>query len=361
MSQQLRHISIKGYKSIHDLDLELAPVNVLIGANGAGKSNFIGVFRLLRQIMEQRLQVSVREAGGAERLLHLGNKQTLQIDLSLQFESNHYQVELGTSQNDSLFIKGEWAGFQSSNYANPYWRPVASGELESQLEAYARNENVASYTYEALKSWRVYHFHDTSASAAVKKYGNLNDNLFLREDASNLAAFLYLVQSVSPKHYHRIVKTVQMVVPNFRNFLLRPNPFNPETIALEWESTESDYPFTAAQLSDGSLRFICIATMLLQPYPPSVVLLDEPELGLHPSAIALLGGLLQKAAHRSQVIVSTQSANLVSHFQPEDIVVVEQKGNVSTFNRLESERLHDWLEDYSLGNLWEKNVIGGRP
>jgi predicted ATPase len=176
-----------------------------------------------------------------------------------------------------------------------------------------------------------------------------------------LAAFLYKMQQLSPGHYARIVKTIQLVVPNFRDFYLRPDPFQPESIALEWESTNNDYLFSAAELSDGSLRFMCIVTMLLQPDLPGLILLDEPELGLHPSAVALLAGLLQKAAVRSRVIISTQSAALVSQFQPEDIVVVEQKNNVSIFKRLDPGDVQDWLDEYTLGNLWEKNAIGGRP
>lgn len=361
MVQQLKSIEITGYKSIADQYLPIGPINVLIGANGAGKSNFIGVFRLLRQIVEQRLQNTVREAGGAERWLHLGSKSTNEIRFALHFETNHYEVVLASTQTDGLFISSEQAGFQGSRYNDPYWKPIATNELESSLLQKKQYNNIARYTYDALKSWRVYHFHDTSDSAAVKKHNKLNDNAFLREDAANLAAFLYLIQQVEPNHYQRIVKIVQRVVPNFRDFHLRPNPLNPDFIALEWESHSSDYLFSAAELSDGSLRFICITTMLLQPNPPGLILLDEPELGLHPSAITLLAGLLQKAAYRAQVIISTQSAALVSLFQPEDIVVVEQQNNASTFRRLQPETLKQWLEEYTLGSLWEKNIIGGRP
>lgn len=361
MAQQLRSIEIKGYKSIADQHLPIGPINVLIGANGAGKSNFIGVFRLLRQIVEQRLQNTVREVGGAERWLHLGSKSTQEIKLALHFDTNHYEVVLAPTQTDSLFVLAEFAGFQSPEYNAPYWKPITTNELESSLLQKKQHNDISRFTYEALKSWRVYHFHDTSDSAAVKKRNKINDNAFLREDAANLAAFLYLIQQIEPKHYQRIVKTVQRVVPNFRDFHLRPDPLNPDFIALEWESHNSDYLFSAAELSDGSLRFICIATMLLQPNPPGLILLDEPELGLHPSAIALLAGLLQKAAHRAQVIISTQSAALVSQFQPEDIVVVEQQNNVSLFRHLDPETLQQWLEEYTLGNLWEKNIIGGRP
>jgi predicted ATPase len=134
-------------------------------------------------------------------------------------------------------------------------------------------------------------------------------------------------------------------------------------IQLEWRQKDSDYPFLASHLSDGTLRFMCLATALLQPSPPATMLFDEPELGLHPYALTLLANLFKQAAKGTsqQVIVSTQSAQLVNEFEPEDIVVVERTQGESVFGRLESAKLSGWLEDYTLGELWQKNVFGGGP
>jgi predicted ATPase len=363
MAQRLNKIHIKGYKSIHNLDLALHDLNVLIGANGSGKSNFISVFKLLRLLVEQRLQNHVRRSGGAEQLLHYGSRETTTMTVQLDFLPNLYKIALVPSQNDSLFIEKEEIAVWNTAHNVPLWTRLTTNQIESELEKAASKYPTSEYldVYNFMNAWRVYHFHDTSDTAAVKKSGKINDNLFLREDAANLAAFLLRIKTEHLKHYERIVKTIQLVIPTFKDFLLRPDILNPEMIRLEWTAQKTDYPFTVSDLSDGSLRFICLACMLLQPNRPNLILLDEPELGLHPSALSILAGLLRKAAHFSQLIIATQSPDLVSLFEAEDIIVVENKNNTSEFNRLDTTQLAYWLEDYSLGEIWDKNIIGGRP
>ena len=212
-----------------------------------------------------------------------------------------------------------------------------------------------------MKSWHVYHFHDTSATAKIKFPGDIEDNVELRDDASNLAAFLYLLRERHPAHYQKIVRSIQLVAPFFDNFDLKPSRLNPEKIRLEWREKGSDAYFNAHALSDGTLRFMCLATLLQMPDPPATILIDEPELGLHPYAITLLAALLRSAATHTQVIVSTQSVTLVNQFKPDDLVVVERQDNQSVFRRPDAQALAEWLEDYSVGELWEKNLLGGRP
>jgi predicted ATPase len=183
----------------------------------------------------------------------------------------------------------------------------------------------------------------------------------LRADGSNLAAILYWMKSKYADHYQNIVDGVRLVAPFFDDFILEPSHENGEMIRLEWEERGSDNYFNAAALSDGTLRFMCLATLLLQPSLPSIVLLDEPELGLHPYAITILAELLRGASTKTQVIVSTQSVTLVNQFEPQDVIVVEREGGQSVFKHVEAEQMDKWLDDYGLGDLWEKNVLGGRP
>ena len=359
----LDRIRIKGFKSVRDVDLELGSLNVLIGANGAGKTNFISAFKLLNQIVEGNLQVSVGRSGGADSLLYFGQKVTDEIVIRLYFGRNGYEARLTASAADTLIFANESCWYHGRGYPQPYTVHLGSGHKETQLHEEARMfpGKIADHVISDLRSWKVYHFHDTSESAKVKQTGDINDNAVLRPDASNLAAFLYLLRETQQEHYDRIVKTIQLAAPFFDDFELRPSPFNPNKIQLEWRETGSDAYFNAQSLSDGTLRIICLATLLLQPTLPSTILIDEPELGLHPYAITLLASLLRSAAIGTQIIASTQSASLVNQFEPGDIVVVDREEGESRFKRLEAQEIESWLEDYGLGDLWEKNILGGRP
>lgn len=357
-SNQLSRLILKGYKSISDCDIELGKLNILIGANGAGKSNFIGFFRLINRILDQQLQATVGTAGGPDALLHFGRKKSEELRAELYFGNNGYKFTLTPTQDNRMMFTHEtlWWNMQGD------WRP-GSGHFETRYKEKAGYGNIWEFVVPAMRSWRLYHFHDTSHSALVKQVHGINDNEYLRDDARNLAAFLYRLKNHHETHYKRIVKTIQLVAPFFGDFHLRPTVDNKEKIQLEWTEMGQDTPFTASALSDGTLRFICLATVLLQPeaFMPAAILIDEPELGLHPFAIAVLGGLMKSAADRHQLIVSTQSVELVNEFDVDDLIVVDKQGGASTFVRPDSEKLSEWLIDYSLGELWKKNLLGGRP
>ena len=360
---RLNRIEMTGFKSIRDLDLELRSLNVLIGANGAGKSNFASLFELLNQMVEQNFQLFVRQKGGANSFLYFGQKVTGQITVKLSFGRNTYHCIWVPTVDDSLVFAEETCGFYGDSAPRYKESLLGSGHRETRLIEATEKREVPRYVLNSLKSWKVYHFHDTSDSSPTKRIGDINDNLYLRPNASNLAAFLYRLLKTSSAHYEAIRDTIRLVAPFFDDFILRPMPENGNKIRLEWRERGSDYPFLAHHLSDGTLRFICLATLLLQPDLPSTILIDEPELGLHPYAINVLGSLMRSAANttRTQLIVSTQSVSLVNQFDPEDLLIVDLREQATVMERVDSQRLSGWLEDYALGELWEKNVLGGRP
>lgn len=360
----LDRVQIRGFKSIREQSIELRPLNVLIGSNGAGKSNLIAVFELLHEMVNERLQVHVAKSGGADSFLHFGRKTTEELKLRFSFGRNAYECILLPTAEDSLIFGEERTFFRGEGYNQPFEEALGQGHDESRLRQKSRESSkkvIADYVLKAFESWRVYHFHDTSRAARVKQTGDVGDNEYLREDAANLAAFLYRLEKTEATIYSNIRETVRMVTPFFDDFRLRPSPLNEDKIKLEWRERGSDTYFDGHSLSDGTLRFICLATLLLQPEPPTTILLDEPELGLHPFAINVLADLFRSAAQRTQVIASTQSVTLVNQFTPQDLLVVDREGQESIFRRLGEEEISTWLDDYSLGELWEKNVLGGRP
>ncbi len=365
---KLDRIEVSGFKSIREIKLDLRSLNVLIGANGSGKSNFIEIFDVLNNVVAGNFQLYVAIRGGANSLLYYGQKTTEEIKIKLLYGPNAYCCTWIPAANDTLVFKKERIDYSKQENSPPlsYFR-ASAGHKESRMSENAESltSKMQSEVIDSLKSWKVYHFHDTSESAPVKKPRDINDNIYLRQDAGNLAAFLFLLKNTKNEYYVAIRDTIRLVAPFFDDFLLRPNPENENMIRLEWREKGSDFPFQAYHLSDGTLRFICLATLLLQPEMPSTILIDEPELGLHPYAIVILASLMKSASKRTQLIVSTQSVSLVNQFEAEDLLVVERNERdhkyETVIERVDSEKLSAWLEEYALGELWEKNVLGGRP
>jgi predicted ATPase len=366
---ELDYITIRGFRSISLLEkLALRPINVVIGANGSGKSNFIGAFSFLHAIKEGRLNEYVRTAGGADELLFFGSKMTgsIQMEVSFNDEVNKYLIELKPTADDSLVPVKETVSFwdKKKGYPRPYEDTLAARESGREAGISSpRLKGTADWVRIRLSRWRLYHVHDTSMSSPLRRTAKLDDNAFLRPDGANLASFLYLLKEKFEGSYSLIRGVVQRVAPYFDDFVLEPDRRNEDTIKLAWKHKQSDKYFGASSLSDGTLRFMLLATLFLQDqkFIPSVVLVDEPELGLHPYAITVLAAMVKRAAKKTQVILSTQSPLLLDHFDPEDVLVANQIDGGTSLTRLRAEPLEKWLEDYSLGQLWEKNEFGGRP
>lgn len=352
---RLDSLTVRGFKSIRALEgFELCNLNVLIGANGAGKSNFIDLFRMLAALAERRLRLFVGRQDGPGALLFGGRKRTQRLEAEFVFGSDSYAFALETAGERLLFAREGTAPLS--------WAAGApeSGYEESCLPGVVHP--AASHILQTLADWRVYHFHDTGASAPMRNAQAVRDNLRLKPDAGNLAPFLRLLRERHADHYRQIVEAVRLAAPFFGDFVYRKEPG--ERVELEWfEADDADTVRGPRQLSDGTLRFICLATLLLQPphLQPKPVLIDEPELGLHPYALSLLAGMLRRAGDARQVVAATQSADLVNELDPEEVVVVNRRNGASVFERLEEDRLQDWLEDYALGDLWKMNIFRGRP
>ncbi len=394
----LKRLDLKGYKSIKEASLELRPLNVFIGANGSGKSNLISFFKLMNNMMRGNLQEFIGKSGGANSLLHYGNKVTPDIEAKLLFEkrriSIEYRMRLGHAADDTLIFLDERVISDSGNENYPLRlgsghketklvrRPARvrltkqnmgireneKAKLENELKELENKirklENTLKGEYQSiLRQLRIFQFHDTSSSANIRQNGDIDQNRLLMNDGGNLAAFLYKLQQKEPDCYQRIGGTIRQIAPFFGDFNLAPSALNPNVIQLRWKERDRDFDFGPHLLSDGTLRAMALVTLLLQPVKdlPSVIIIDEPELGLHPYALATLAGLLRSASEHAQIIVATESATLLDHFEPQDVVVTERCMGETVFKRLDSKDLQEWRDDYCLSELWEKNVIGGRP
>ena len=364
---RLGKITIHGFRSIRAIDdLELKPLTVLIGANGAGKSNIIEVFTLITNLRLGMLNDYAVRAGGADEVIHFGRAQTDRIRLQVQLANGRfgYLADLVPTANDGLGVLN-----QAIETTGVPGYPDGQGAVSSDgPEAAIRGEVSWSPVLEPLigalfDGHRVYDPLDTSRVSPAKKRNWLQDNERLHSDGSNLASFLYLLAQRHPDHYQNIVSAVRRVAPFIADIRLEPLRLNPETNLLQWTHVDSARPFGPWTMSGGTLRFIMLATLFLQPveYRPAIIIVDEPELGLHPHAIHLLAGIIQSASVDTAIVIATQSPQMVDPFQPEDILVTEREHDATVVRSLDREELDRWLQRYSLGELWQKNLLGGRP
>ncbi|MDO8930560.1 MAG: AAA family ATPase, partial [Bacteroidota bacterium] len=340
----LEYIKIEGFKSIKTMELELKSINVLIGSNGSGKSNFIAFFRMVHAIFNRQLQRFVIEEK-PDNLLYFGRKTTESLYGKMIFtkdkkDNNAYLFKLNQTTEGGLFIHHEASGYnvvRDDDFKNYYETQNIEESLIPESNSF-RNVYLQKY----LKNLQIYHFHDTSSTSMLRKECDLADNLYMKPDGRNLPAFLYYLKIEHPKTFRRLEKTIQQVAPYIDHLLLEPSRLNKKEIELRWvEKNDLQSSFSAYQFSDGTLRFIALATVLMQPEPPAVIIIDEPELGLHPQSISKLAALIKSASAKTQIIISTQSVNLVDCFDPENIIAVDrsEEEKRSVFKRLESESL----------------------
>jgi predicted ATPase len=263
-NRKLDSITIKGFKSIKDIkDLRLGDRNILIGANGAGKSNFINFFKFLKSLYKQELAYYVNKSGGAENFLYFGSKISKELEFEVSFGKNRYQVILEPTQKEGFLFKKEVGIFEGVFFSSTQSHSLGTGHLESKLKDYATDKNILGYVDRAIKNWNVYHFHDTGISSSIKKRSSIQDNEILHEDGANLAAYLFRIKNEYPETYRGIVKTIKKIAPFLNDFQLRPIPADPKNIQLEWKAVGRDKIFNANSLSDGTLRFIRCAVKRL--------------------------------------------------------------------------------------------------
>lgn len=368
-------VRIQGFRSLANVELSDIPrATVLIGANGSGKSNFIRFFDMLGWMLgSHRLAEFVERQGGADDQLFGGNKTTPRIEAEVTLRTgqgrNDYKFILAHAHPDRFFFTEECFRFNSDTLrTEPRWEHLGSGHREAEIveaaqsnELYDVNPTTAKVVVNLLRNCAVYQFHDTSDKSNFKKRWDVEDNNYLDAQGGNLAAVLHRLERRDLKRFEMIGQQISRVLPVFDRFQIEEKYGK---VLLRWKAKGKDKTFGAHLTSDGSLRFFALVTLLNLPPEmlPDVVLLDEPELGLHPAAIALVGGMIKALAEDRQVIVATQSPLLVDAFGLDEIFVLDLRDGRTEFRKLAPGNYREWLDDsFTPGELWQKNLLGGRP
>lgn len=344
-------ISIEGWRSIKNVEVTLGKINILLGANGSGKSSFLSAFELLRAIANNNLQHYIEKNGGANQNFHYGTKITDHVMLGIHIENRHkYNYFLMAGKDDNVIL---------NNIPDKSIYLEGFTSVHSDVAEYEKTPDLKEKLGELQNHFILYHFQDTGDTSPLKRVSDIYQTRYLHPDGDNLAAYLYEIKNTQPKNYESIITAIQFAFPDFKDFIFRKTG---ENVRLLWNDIYAEhYDFPLSALSDGTLRFIALSTLLLQPNPPKFIIIDEPELGLHPEVIGILAELIKLASAASQLLISTQSVQLVDCFTPDDILIAEKEHGETKITRPDTEELKDWLKDYTIGEIWRKNIMGGNP
>ena len=374
LASMIESVQIKGFRSLADVGIsELPQAAVFIGANGSGKSNFIRFFEMLSWMLRShQLGEFVIRQGGADDQLFGGNAQTPRMNGEITMRtsrgSNDYRFGLAYAHPDRFLFTQEDIRFSGLYSTEAPWQPLGSGHLEAKIVEAAQtpdypgvNSVTASVIVKLLRNCAVYQFHDTSESSKFKNRWDVSEHAQLRSQGGNLAAVLYHLERHDLRRYELICQHIARILPGFERFDIEENYGK---VILRWKARWSDKTIGAHLTSDGSLRFFALVTLLNLPTEmlPDVILLDEPELGLHPAAVALIGGMIKSLSTERQVIVATQSPLLVDVFDLDEIIVLELVNGRTELRKLSSEDYQVWIDDcFSPGEMWRKNLLGAQP
>ena len=372
---RIESVHIRGFRSLEDVEItDMPQAAVLIGANGSGKSNFIRFFEMLSwMLLSRRLGEFVERQGGADDQLFGGNRTTPRMEAEIRMRTdkgrNDYRFVLAHAHPDRFFFSEEAFRFSGSNFpSQAQWQHLDSGHREARIvdeaqsqESDGVNRITANTITNLLRNCSVYQFHDTSDSSNFKSTWDVSEAHRLRSHGGNLAAVLHRLERRDVRRYEMICSHIGRILPGFDRFVIEED-YN--KVLLRWKAKWTDKTFGPHLTSDGSLRFFALVTLLNLPPEilPDVILLDEPELGLHPAAITLIGGMIKALSQERQVIVATQSPLLVNAFDLDEVVALELQNGRTEFRKLKEDDYRVWLEDnFTPGDLWQKNLLGGRP
>ena len=351
----IEEISIKNYKSIKGLiKFPLHNINILIGANGSGKSNFLSFFEFVKKENDYKSYFDF-DNDRADDILFLGRRNSEFLSGAVALSDQSF-----TGKGGKKFIAEDNRSLTCDAYVN--MDLVSNFENEENYFEYAEGIDLA--WEQVSDNTTQYHFHDTSKWSPILVDCMLNNNDMLLPNGKNIMPFVYRIYRENKQSYSMIVNAIRSCVDDFHDFYIRKNINSDDMVRLEWQhKRDLGEPKHGKLLSDGSLRIICLIVLLLQPieWVPKLVIIDEPELGMNPKALSLIAELIKQISPQKQFIIATQSPELINLFNHEDIIVCDKnEDSSSSFTRLDAEKLQSWLDDYTVADLWQMNIIGGQ-
>lgn len=366
-------IRIQGFRSLANVDVKLPRVAVLIGPNGSGKSNFVRFFELMHCMATRSLGEFVARQGGADDQLFGGTKRTTEINATVCVGTGEtpieYEFTLRHAHPDDLIVtkelfrkRGRHSGIPLEYPARvfpSYEREPKVGDFQHAKrvgDRYAMGIDLSTLFLET----NVFQFHDTSDSSRFKQRWDNEDRYRLREDGGNIASILLELQRHFPHIYGRICHYIGRILPTFDRFQIEQLYGK---VTLRWKQKGTDKTIGAHLTSDGSLRFFALVTLLHLPKEmlPRVLVIDEPELGLHPVAMEFISNMIKRVSDDCQVILATQSPSLIDHFGLKSTIVFDILDGRTEMRTLTEQDYQAWLKEYSPSTLWQKNLLGGRP
>ena len=369
---RIESVHIEGFRSLREVTLRPSPgITVLVGSNGAGKSNIFRFFDMLHSMLtDRRLGIFVGLEGGASHQLFHGRQRAPRMkgEIGVRTEAglNEYAFTLTRGRENRFHFTDERYRFsRPENRTDTEWRHLQNGDGEARLREAAQSaednghREAARTVTELFRHIKAYQFHDTSKDSSFTNHCHVTDSFRLWSNGGNLAAVLHRMRNEDERRYEELCGQIGRVLPVFERFAIQEEN---QYVILRWRARNSGV-MGAHLTSDGSLRFFALMTLLSLPSAqlPKVILLDEPELGLHPAAIALVAGMIRSLATERQVIIATQSPLLVDEFGLEDVRVLDLRDGETVAKAVNPDEYRVWLDDYGAGGLWMTNLLGGNP
>jgi predicted ATPase len=383
------HLHVDGYRCLVDVDLELRSLMVLIGPNASGKTSMLEVLTLLRDGAQGKLAEALSRRGGLTEILSKGDsdRDSLRIEIEADLESKvgikpiHYRLtisQMGTAGYSITRERLEWHLDAAGEpvpfiHAGPghvlYADPDKSGELSRPTWLYKASELALAQVpkmyrepeafRDALAQTRFYSYLDVGHRAVIRLPQALTPTTQPGPNGENLYSTLYNLRATDSDSYQRIEDALRAAFPGFDR--LEFPVVGAGQVTLAWYQEGLNDPFYPTQLSEGTLRFLWLATLMLAPDLPSITLIDEPEVSLHPELLKLLSGLMREAALHTQLVVATHSPDLIRWLEPDEVVVLDKEGERATLTWADTLDLEEWLRRYTLADLWLMGEMGGRP